>query len=72
MDLFHAVFFAVFAGNILTAIFIWGVGRANQLKEDKDITSPILWAILGPLVVFVGAFIAGGAKLPLLGALISQ
>lgn len=75
MDInFSVLVAAVFAGNVLTAIFIWGMGRVGRAKEgeETDLSYYVLAAVLMPLVVFVLSLIGAGSRLPFLAALASQ
>lgn len=63
---------AVFIANVMTAIFLWGMSRAHRLKEDKDITWPIFWAVITPLGFVILSVIASDLPLPFLAEAASQ
>jgi hypothetical protein len=71
---FSVLVAAVFCGNVLTAIFIWGAGRIGRAKdgEETNLSYYVLAAFLMPLAVFVLTLIGAGSHLPFLGVLASQ
>ena len=62
----------VFFANVMTVSFVWGMARARHVKEDRELTWPVFWAVMAPLCVALLCFIASGSKLPFLGALAFQ
>lgn len=64
---FCVVLAGVFFGNMLTAAFLWGLSRAERLKES-ELTGRIYAALLIPPITLVLALIGAGAKVPFLGA----
>lgn len=69
---FQIVLAAVFAGNVLTAAFIWALSRAGRHQTDSEIPWLVYLGLAAPLAVFILTMISIGAKLPFLGALAAQ
>lgn len=73
MDIDFSTFVAaIFAGNLLTAAFLWGMSRASRYKSDAETPWLVLGAIALPLLFLLGSFYLNLDLPPPLAALAAQ
>lgn len=50
---------AIFLGNMLTATFAWGMWRARNIYNDRDLDKTTFLAlVLPPIVAFAGFYLS--------------
>lgn len=63
---------AVFIGNVITVIFVWGCHQASKVTHGKDLRWIAFAAIGLPLFFAISSLIIAGGLPPHLDAIVAQ